>query len=242
MLHQHVSLRSAYQRDSSFNVNFILFYGFSERYLLPKWSLWISASGSRAKQTSLSQKWSARPSLKTRSCQEYFNKSKIRYNILLSRLTRIRWCVCVLLHSYREKFHADAANICHLKNGLFVPFEGAANAVKTNTQECVHTNTFNDSETPNNIFGHSKQLYLTVSMVTTSSSTTRWHKTGSDQHVYHQHVNFIWTWSTMKRWFKKLYKLSVTTDLDTPLRIKRTNTLWSWETPPPPPLPPDCNT
>lgn len=36
MLHQHVSLRSAYQRDSSFNVNFILFYGFSERYLLPE--------------------------------------------------------------------------------------------------------------------------------------------------------------------------------------------------------------
>ncbi len=51
--------------------------------------------------------------------------------------------------------------------------------------------------------------------------------------VYHQHVNFIWIWSTMKRWFEKLYKLSVTTDLDTPLRTKRTNTLWTWDTPPP---------
>lgn len=50
--------------------------------------------------------------------------------------------------------------------------------------------------------------------------------------VYHQHVNFIWIWSTMKRWFEKLYKLSVTTDLDTPLRTKRTNTLWTWDTPP----------
>lgn len=81
------------------------------------------------------------------------------------------------LHSYREKFHADAANICHLeihlKKLFFFPFERAANAVKTNTQKCVHTNTFNDSETPHNIFGHSKQLYLTVSMVTTSSSGTK---------------------------------------------------------------------
>lgn len=47
--------------------------------------------------------------------------------------------------------------------------------------------------------------------------------------VYHQHVNFILTWSTMKRWLEKLYKLSVTTDLDTPLGTKRTNTSWTWD-------------
>lgn len=61
--------------------------------------------------------------------------------------------------------------------------------------------------------------------------------------VYHQHVNFIWIWNTMRRWFKKLYKLSVTTDLDTPLRTKKEQTLWTWDTlpPPPPSSSPDYN-